>query len=247
VLDESLGSRLRQQRERRQISISTVAAKTKILGALLEGLERDDLSRWPSGLYRRSFVRAYAVAIGLDPEPIVREFTERFPDPAAPPPEPTGPVAPATPELPAPRASEALIPTAPDAPARSTESLPGLRLMLAETRTAFIGGRLLSLPRTRWAAAAFDAGVLVFIATAFWLTLGEFWLPLSVAIAFYYLGGILILGNSPGVCLFAPRPAETGGAPRWDDEAAEGVSGLWRSVLQRSAWASNPEGRRADR
>ena len=50
---------------------------------LLEGLEHDDVSRWPSGIFRKSFIRAYAEAIGLDPEPIVREFLERHPDPLA--------------------------------------------------------------------------------------------------------------------------------------------------------------------
>ena len=78
---ESFGARLRRVREHRRISIASIAESTKILGALLEGVENDDVSRWPTGLYRRAFMRAYATAIGLDPEPIVREFIARFPDP----------------------------------------------------------------------------------------------------------------------------------------------------------------------
>jgi hypothetical protein len=35
------------------------------------------------------------------------------------------------------------------------------------------------------------------------VVLGAFWAPLSVAVAAYYFGSILILGNTPGVCLFA--------------------------------------------
>ncbi len=76
----SFGARLRAERERREISIASIAHKTKILGALLEGLENDDVSRWPTGFYRRAFFRAYVVAIGLDPEPAIKEFTERFPE-----------------------------------------------------------------------------------------------------------------------------------------------------------------------
>jgi cytoskeletal protein RodZ len=76
----SFGPRLRQERERRQISLSSIAEDTKISRALLEGLERDDLSRWPGGIFRRSFVRSYAKAIGLDPDEVVREFLERFPE-----------------------------------------------------------------------------------------------------------------------------------------------------------------------
>jgi len=78
---ESFGGRLRYERERRQINLRSIAETTKISVPLLEGLERDDVSRWPSGIFRKSFVRVYAEAIGLDPEPVVREFVERYPDP----------------------------------------------------------------------------------------------------------------------------------------------------------------------
>ena len=78
---DSLGSRLRYERERRQISLKSIAESTKIAITLLEGLERDDVSRWPSGIFRKSFIRSYAEAIGLKPDSVVREFVERFPDP----------------------------------------------------------------------------------------------------------------------------------------------------------------------
>lgn len=78
---QSFGARLRYERERRQIALRSIAEQTKIGVPLLEGLERDDASRWPSGIFRKSFIRAYADAIGLDPEPVVREFLERHPDP----------------------------------------------------------------------------------------------------------------------------------------------------------------------
>jgi cytoskeletal protein RodZ len=78
---DSFGGRLRYERERRQIALKSIAESTKIGLSLLEGLERDDVSRWPSGIFRKSFVRSYAEAIGLEPEAIVREFVERYPDP----------------------------------------------------------------------------------------------------------------------------------------------------------------------
>jgi hypothetical protein len=68
-------------RERQQIDLVAVAERTKIKFSLLDGLERDDVSYWPRGIFRRSYLRAYASAIGLDPEPLVREFLERHPDP----------------------------------------------------------------------------------------------------------------------------------------------------------------------
>jgi len=47
----------------------------------LEALERDDVSHWPAGIFRRAFIRAYAHAIGLEPDVVVREFLELYPDP----------------------------------------------------------------------------------------------------------------------------------------------------------------------
>src|SRR5713226_7535642 len=80
-MPESLGARLRQRREKEQIALTTIAEQTKIKLSLLEGLERDDVSHWPAGIFRRAFVRAYAHAIGLEPDVVLREFLERHPDP----------------------------------------------------------------------------------------------------------------------------------------------------------------------
>jgi transcriptional regulator with XRE-family HTH domain len=80
-MDSSLGTRLRTQRERQGVTLLAIADETKISVALLEGLERDDVTRWPGGVYRRAYVRAYAHAIGLDPDATVREFLARHPDP----------------------------------------------------------------------------------------------------------------------------------------------------------------------
>ena len=43
-------------------------APTKISTSLLSALERDDLTRWPKGIYGRAFLRAYADAIGWSAE-----------------------------------------------------------------------------------------------------------------------------------------------------------------------------------
>lgn len=80
-MPEMFGRALRTQREQRNISLNTIAEETKINIALLEALERDDVSRWPTGIFRRAFIRAYARAIGVDPEAAVREFLEAYPDP----------------------------------------------------------------------------------------------------------------------------------------------------------------------
>ena len=182
--DAAFGARLRMERERRRITLASIAANTKIGLHLLEGLERGEVTRWPSGIFRRSFVRAYAQAIGLDPDEIAREFLERFPDPADMPFE---------------------FPT-PDA-RRTHQNEAVLRLNLADLDSVSTRGRLLPTMRPRWAAAAWDVCVLLAIGLMFFVAFHRFWMPLAIATLFYYAAGILLLGNTPGVSLFAPAPA----------------------------------------
>ena len=79
-MTSSFGARLRQQREERGIPLSIIAGQTKIKMSLLDGLERDDLAHWPPGIFRRAYVRAYAAAIGLDPDTVVNEFLSVYPE-----------------------------------------------------------------------------------------------------------------------------------------------------------------------
>ena len=76
---ETFGPRLRAERERRGITLDTIASVTKVGSDLWEGLERNDFSRWPSGIFARAFVRDYARAIGLDSDEVVDEFCRLFP------------------------------------------------------------------------------------------------------------------------------------------------------------------------
>jgi len=73
------GARLKAARLRKGVSLRTISDVTRISVSLLEALERNDVSKLPGGLFSRSFVRAYAREIDLDPERTVEEFLERFP------------------------------------------------------------------------------------------------------------------------------------------------------------------------
>ena len=75
----TLGTWLRRERERRGITLSQISEQTKLSVAILGGLEADDLSRWPGGIFRRAYSRAYATAVGLDPDLIVRRVEEAHP------------------------------------------------------------------------------------------------------------------------------------------------------------------------
>jgi cytoskeletal protein RodZ len=74
------GSKLRDARERRGISLRQIANATKISVVALEALERNDVSRLPGGIFSRAFVRSYAIEIGLDPETTIQEFIAQFPN-----------------------------------------------------------------------------------------------------------------------------------------------------------------------
>ena len=77
---DTFGSRLRDARERAHITLEAIASATKIKQSLLVALERNDVSQWPRGIYRRAFLRDYVTAIGLPPEEILVEFLRLFPD-----------------------------------------------------------------------------------------------------------------------------------------------------------------------
>lgn len=79
----SFGSKLRDARERRGVSLRQIANATKISIAALEALERNDISRLPGGIFSRAFVRSYAVEVGLEPEETIREFIAQFPNDVA--------------------------------------------------------------------------------------------------------------------------------------------------------------------
>lgn len=76
---QTFGPRLRRQRERRGITLETIAAATKVDVELWDALERSDFSRWPSGIFARAFIRDYARLVGLDAEDLVNEFCRLFP------------------------------------------------------------------------------------------------------------------------------------------------------------------------
>jgi hypothetical protein len=193
-------ARLKRERERRQIPLSSISANTKISASLFQSLERGDLSRWPSGIFRRAFIRAYASAIGLDPDEVISEFLTHFPDPNEPPRPATSGVSPSS--------------------SRPVDS-SGLRLRLADVPTPFVAGRLLGGMRERWAAVACDGGVLAAIAICVFIVSEKFWLPFGIAMIAYYVGGILLLGNTPGVCLLAPGLGREAHYNQPSDDAAE--------------------------
>lgn len=136
----SLGQTLRQAREAKGLSQSKVAAETRILVQIVDDIENEDFHRIAAPIYGRGFVRLFAECVGLDPQPLIREFMDIYegrraptvhvrdvpvaaepappPVPPTPPPEPPSPVPPVPISEPPPR----VMPVPPAAP--SPEPMP---------------------------------------------------------------------------------------------------------------------------
>jgi transcriptional regulator with XRE-family HTH domain len=145
---QSFGARMRERREKQQVSLIAIAEQTKIKLSLLDALERDDVTHWPSGIFRRAFIRAYAHAIGLEPDIVVREFLELYPDPV----ETVTPIpafeatATNTPERPAPLRVRFLVGSAVDAVSRTWQDLGRKRRMAPADVPASTPGEAMAQP-----------------------------------------------------------------------------------------------------
>ena len=74
----SLGETLRQAREEKGQSVSQVAEATRMMVQIVEDLEREDFRRIAAPIYGRGFIKLYAEHLGLDAEPLIRDFMEIY-------------------------------------------------------------------------------------------------------------------------------------------------------------------------
>jgi cytoskeletal protein RodZ len=72
-----IGSRIRQAREQRGLTIRDIANTTKISTAALNAIEHNDFARLPGGVFSRAYVRAFATEVGLDADELTREYRAR--------------------------------------------------------------------------------------------------------------------------------------------------------------------------
>ena len=64
--DGSLGEQLRRARLARSISLREISDQTRITMRHLEAIESDDYKHLPGGIFNRSFIKAFARAVGFD-------------------------------------------------------------------------------------------------------------------------------------------------------------------------------------
>ncbi len=70
----AFGEKLRQQRERRGISLDAISTTTKISTRMLRAIEDEHFDQLPGGVFNKGFIRAYARQVGLDEEEVVTDY-----------------------------------------------------------------------------------------------------------------------------------------------------------------------------
>jgi hypothetical protein len=202
----TLGPYLRLERESRGLTLKTISESTKVSVALLEGLEADDISRWPGGIFRRAFVRSYAQCVGLDPDDVFRRFESQY----QPPPEVV------------PVALGAVQPAQVSAPVTTQWPFGEIAAAPVEVHSA------MPSQRARMRGTAADLTVAAILAFSFAAGGSRLLWPVLL-IAAYYAAGVLLTGTSPMVALLSdefeaqfPRVPRDPAAPGGGRAAAEG-------------------------
>src|SRR5580704_15242899 len=80
----SFGEKLKQEREKRKITLEQISVSTKIGTRMLQALEEDKFGQLPGGIFNKGFVRAYARCVGIDEDQTVADYLQASGD--APPP-----------------------------------------------------------------------------------------------------------------------------------------------------------------
>jgi transcriptional regulator with XRE-family HTH domain len=201
----TLGTWLRRERERRGVSLSEISEQTKLSVPMLQGLEADDLSRWPGGIFRRAFARSYASAIGVDPDLVVRRIEEEHPsDDPAPMKNPAATIV---------AARTGRNPTAPSAGLSSTRLGPRPTLAVAAVLDLFV-------------AVAIGLGFAAAGSRLIWPVL---------TIAAYHALGVLLTGRSPMLALLldqTEQPATQSAPPAVHEEPVPALPRVDRAPAQ---------------
>jgi cytoskeleton protein RodZ len=71
---ESLGARLKKEREQRKITLDDVSLSTKIAPRFLVAIEEEQFDQLPGGIFNKGFVRSYARYLGIDENQAVADY-----------------------------------------------------------------------------------------------------------------------------------------------------------------------------
>jgi cytoskeletal protein RodZ len=72
----SIGDTLAEARRQAGLTITQVSQRTCIRETIIRGIERGDYSACGGDFYARGHIRSIARAVGVDPEPLIREYDQ---------------------------------------------------------------------------------------------------------------------------------------------------------------------------
>ena len=70
----TVGETLTEARSQAGLSVDELSERTRIRETVIRSIERDDYEACGGDLYVRGYVRALAGAVGIDAQPLIREF-----------------------------------------------------------------------------------------------------------------------------------------------------------------------------
>lgn len=72
-----IGDYLRKNREAANVSLQTLARRTRINAEYLHALEQNQFHHVPGEIYVRGYIRAYLAALSIDPAEAIHLYTAR--------------------------------------------------------------------------------------------------------------------------------------------------------------------------
>ena len=70
----TVGETLTEARSQAGLTVDELSERTRIRGTVIRSIEQDDYEACGGDLYVRGYVRALAGAVGIDAQPLIREF-----------------------------------------------------------------------------------------------------------------------------------------------------------------------------
>jgi len=85
VISQGIGATLRETRLGQGLTIADISRDTRISSRFLDAIESEDFESLPGNIFARNFVRQYALAVNLDPAPLLAQLPRqddfRLPEP----------------------------------------------------------------------------------------------------------------------------------------------------------------------
>jgi uncharacterized RDD family membrane protein YckC len=219
---------LRQARLAAGLQLSDIEQRTRISPSILRWIDAGQFHRLPAGIYARSYIRAFAQAVGLDPHEFLASIEHELPAAA----EITAP-----PEV---RAPEPSLPLSPDLLRMAAASIDAGLLSVIYALVLGATAAVCGLPVDAVLAFGMPAMILVLI----------------VLTALYFVVFAGVQGRTPGASLVGLPPLNVSGPVHltavvaramrvFASEASLGIEIAWRRSLPRDVSTAAPYGSRS--